>query len=51
LTQVQEVDDLVDDWIPEPLVATPSQVEQAELEKRPVLVGLDILASYVDTND
>jgi len=39
-TELQEVDDLVNDWTPEPLVAPQSQFEQADLEKRPVIVGL-----------
>lgn len=40
LTQtVQEIDDLVNDWTPEPLVASQSSFEEAELEKRPVVVG------------
>jgi serine palmitoyltransferase len=35
----EEIDELVDDWTPEPLVAAPSQFEEAEAEKRPVIVG------------
>ncbi|KAL9088521.1 MAG: hypothetical protein Q9159_003087, partial [Coniocarpon cinnabarinum] len=34
-----EIDDLVDDWTPEPLVSAPTAFEEAELEKRPVIVG------------
>lgn len=36
---VQEIDELVDDWTPEPLVATQTPFEEAEIEKRPVIVG------------
>lgn len=35
----QEIDDLVDEWTPEPLVAKTTPFEEAELEKRPVIVG------------
>ncbi|KAL8742724.1 MAG: hypothetical protein Q9190_004835 [Brigantiaea leucoxantha] len=35
----EEIDDLVDEWTPEPLVAPQNQFERAENEKRPVLVG------------
>ncbi|KAF1956696.1 PLP-dependent transferase [Byssothecium circinans] len=35
----EEIDELVDDWTPEPLVAAPSQFEELEAEKRPVIVG------------
>jgi len=35
----QEIDDLVDEWTPEPLVAKSTPFEEAELEKRPVIVG------------
>ncbi|KAF2738312.1 PLP-dependent transferase [Polyplosphaeria fusca] len=35
----QEIDELVDEWTPEPLVAAPTQFEELENEKRPVLVG------------
>jgi serine palmitoyltransferase len=35
----QEIDDLVEDWTPEPLVAKPSAFEEADIEKRPVIVG------------
>ena len=34
-----EVDDLVDEWTPEPLVGMPSALEEMEVEKRAVLVG------------
>ena len=40
LTQgMQEIDDLVEDWTPEPLVAKPGAFEEADIEKRPVIVG------------
>ncbi|PSN62637.1 PLP-dependent transferase [Corynespora cassiicola Philippines] len=35
----EEIDELVDDWTPEPLVAAPTQLEELENEKRPVIVG------------
>ncbi|KAJ9604048.1 serine palmitoyltransferase component [Cladophialophora chaetospira] len=35
----EEVDDLIDEWTPEPLVAKTTAFEEAELEKRPVIVG------------
>ncbi|KAK3173618.1 hypothetical protein OEA41_006950 [Lepraria neglecta] len=34
-----EIDELVDDWTPEPLVAPQTPFEEAENEKRPVIVG------------
>ena len=34
-----EIDDLVDEWTPEPLVATPTTLEQMEVDKRTVIVG------------
>ena len=34
-----EIDDLVDEWTPEPLVGNPSPLEELEVEKRPVVVG------------
>ncbi|KAF2405208.1 PLP-dependent transferase [Trichodelitschia bisporula] len=35
----EEVDDLVEDWTPEPLALGLSTIEEAENEKRPVVVG------------
>lgn len=35
----QEIDELVDEWVPEPLVAPQTPFEEAENEKRPVIVG------------
>ncbi|MCJ1261686.1 serine palmitoyltransferase component [Lobaria immixta] len=35
----QEIDELVDEWTPEPLVAPQTSFEEAENEKRPVIVG------------
>ncbi|KAI1612347.1 serine palmitoyltransferase [Exophiala viscosa] len=35
----EEIDDLVDEWTPEPLVGKTTPFEEAELEKRPVIVG------------
>ena len=33
------IDELVDDWTPEPLVAPPTAHEELDNEKRPVIVG------------
>ncbi|WEW60601.1 serine palmitoyltransferase component [Emydomyces testavorans] len=35
----EEIDDLVEDWSPEPLVPNPSPEDEAEIEKRVILVG------------
>jgi len=35
----EEIDELVDDWTPEPLATKPTPFEEAENEKRPVIVG------------
>ncbi|KAF2121973.1 pyridoxal phosphate-dependent transferase [Lophiotrema nucula] len=35
----EQIDELVEDWTPEPLVAPPTQIEEMENEKRPVIVG------------
>ncbi|KAI4245714.1 MAG: hypothetical protein L6R40_002242 [Gallowayella cf. fulva] len=35
----EEIDELVDEWVPEPLVAQQTPFEEAENEKRPVIVG------------
>ena len=35
----QEIDDLVDEWTPEPLVAPQTAFEEQENEKTPVIVG------------
>ena len=35
----QEIDDLVEDWTPEPIVSPLTEFEQTELERRPVIVG------------
>ncbi|PGH04391.1 serine palmitoyltransferase [Blastomyces parvus] len=35
----EEIDDLVEDWTPEPLVTPPSAQDEAEVEKRVVLAG------------
>jgi hypothetical protein len=39
LTGKQEIDDLVDEWTPEPLVAPQTAFEEADNEKLPVIVG------------
>jgi serine palmitoyltransferase len=36
---MQEIDELVNDWAPEPLVSEQSAVEIAEAEKLPVIIG------------
>jgi hypothetical protein len=36
---IQEIDDLVDEWTPEPLVAPQTSSEEGENEKLPVIVG------------
>ncbi|KAI9684063.1 MAG: serine palmitoyltransferase component [Bathelium mastoideum] len=35
----EEIDDLVDEWTPEPLVAEQTSFEEAENEKRPIISG------------
>ena len=37
--KIQEIDELVEDWTPEPLVASQTQLEEAENERRPIIVG------------
>jgi serine palmitoyltransferase len=39
LTREQEIDELVDEWTPEPLVGATTPADEFENEKRPVLVG------------
>lgn len=39
VNNLQEVDELVDEWTPEPLVAPQTSFEEAENEKIPVIVG------------
>lgn len=39
LLTTKEIDDLVDEWTPEPLSAGPTAFEEAENEKRPIIVG------------
>jgi serine palmitoyltransferase len=34
-----EIDDLVEDWTPEPLAAEETEFERAENEKRPIIIG------------
>lgn len=34
-----EIDDLVDEWTPEPLVGNPTPLEEMEVDKRTVIVG------------
>ena len=39
IEDLQEVDELVDEWTPEPLIAPQTSFEEAENEKTPVIVG------------
>lgn len=41
---IQEIDDLIEDWTPEPLVAKPTTFEEADIEKRAVIVGSAVLS-------
>lgn len=41
-----EVDDLVDEWTPEPLVGKPTPLEAMEVDKRTVIVGY--VLSFLD---
>ena len=41
---IKEIEELVDDWTPEPLVPEPTPLEEIENEKLPIIVG------YVDTS-
>jgi serine palmitoyltransferase len=34
-----EIDDLVDEWTPEPLVGEPTPLEEMEVARRTVIVG------------
>lgn len=36
---IKEVDELVDEWHPEPLVSPPSAFEERDLEQRPTIIG------------
>lgn len=38
----EEIDDLVEDWTPEPLVAPQTEWEMNENEKRPVIIGYNL---------
>lgn len=42
----KEIDELVEDWTPEPLVAPQTPFEEAENEKRPVIVGCASLKTF-----
>ena len=35
----EEIDDMVDEWQPEPLVSAQTAVEESDMEKLPVIVG------------
>ncbi|KAI9788616.1 MAG: serine palmitoyltransferase component [Peltula sp. TS41687] len=39
LPLIDEIDELVEDWTPEPLVGPQNEIEESENEKRPVIVG------------
>ena len=49
LTLTKEIDELVDEWTPEPLVAPQTRFEEAENEKRPVIVGYVLALSGLRT--
>ena len=36
---LKEIDELIEEWTPEPLVADQTSLEDAESEKLPVIVG------------
>jgi hypothetical protein len=38
----KEIDDLVEEWTPEPLVAPQTAFEEAENEKLPIIVGYEV---------
>lgn len=46
LMGIQEMDELIDDWTPEPLVAAPTVFEELENEKRPVIIGYVRFATH-----
>jgi hypothetical protein len=39
----KEIDDLVEEWTPEPLVAPQTAFEEAENEKLPIIVGYGVV--------
>ena len=39
-----EIDDLVDEWTPEPLVGSPTALDHMEVDKRTVIVGYGTLS-------
>lgn len=43
-----EIDDLVDEWTPEPLVSQPTALEAMEVEKRPVIVRYGLSLYFLD---
>ena len=38
-THVQEIDELIEEWTPEPLVEPPTEIEQSYVNKIPVISG------------
>lgn len=50
---VQEIDDLVEEWQPEPLVAPQTAFEEAEMEKLPIIVGYvhPALSAYISSDN
>ena len=44
---MQEIDDLVAEWTPEPLVAAQTAFEEAVNEKQPVIVGYEPLPIFL----
>lgn len=39
MSYYQEIDELIDDWVPEPLVSEQTPAEAIETERIPVIVG------------
>lgn len=39
MSYYQEIDELIDDWVPEPLVSEQTPAESIETERIPVIVG------------
>jgi hypothetical protein len=47
----KEIDELVDEWIPEPLVPPRTAAEEAESEKTPVIVGYVVFLCLMMTRN
>lgn len=46
---IKEIEELVDDWTPEPLVPEPTPLEEIENEKLPIIVGYAHLSRRVES--